>query len=263
MKSRRQILISLFLLLLVFSCFFVIFKVPLGNDSDYFKDLECNHSSNEAAVNSKKSIVEFYQNDSTINRSLFLKDIFICHPVGFQNDFDSLELIYNNERLAEDTLTEILTKNLFEQKLNDFDGFKPNELMKYLVFAERLSVQNLDKKYKYFLQGITHYWFNKVSNKLTELVEEDSDIRFNPMYRVLVSRCAQNKYHIALEFTAIEKVISYFIEGKYSYVWGRIWLRTSVFQKFIIVSGIIVTIVFYILAINSIILYIKSKIKKS
>jgi len=261
--SRKNILITTVILLVVFTSMYVIFKVPLGNDSDYFKDLDCQHNSNESAISEKRSIAEFYTTDSLIDRDLFLRNTFLCHPVGFQSDFDSLAFLYNDELAAEDTLTDLLTGGLFRSHKVDFDGFKPNELMKYLVFAERLSVQNLDKKYKYFFQGVQHYWFNKVSNKLTELVENDSDIRFNPMYRVLVSRCAQNKYHIALEFTAIEKVIAYFIEGKYSYVWGRIWLRTSVLQKFIIISGMIVTIVLYILAIYFLVVYINSKIRKS
>ena len=98
--SLRRILFSIFILLIFSTGLYVVFKVPLGNDSDYFKDLECEHSSNEAAVRLKNSIVEFYQNDSIINRSLFLKDVYLCHPVGFQNDFDSLQQIYSDERTA-------------------------------------------------------------------------------------------------------------------------------------------------------------------
>ncbi|MDC1362176.1 hypothetical protein N8203_03630 [Crocinitomicaceae bacterium] len=261
--NKGNIIFLSITVIIVFSILFVLLKLPLGNDQDYFKNINCKHNSNEEAESEKKSIFKYLDSDSTINRVLFLNEVFLCHPVGYQQDFDSLSRFFGDERMAEDSLTEILTNNLFEKNQKDFSGFNPNQLMKYIVFAERMSTQNTARKYKYFFQGVHYYWFNKVSNKLNALVHENSDYRFNPMYRVLVSRCAQNNYHISLEFTALEKVTSYFIEGKYSYVWGRIWLRTSVFQKTIMIIGVLFSFISYILTLNYILRFIKVKIKKS
>ena len=102
-----------------------------------------------------------------------------------------------------------------------------------------------------------------VSNHLNKLVLENSDYRFNPMFRVLVSRCAQNDYHVSLEFTALEKVVSYFIDGKYSYVWGRIWLRTSLGQKTMIFFAFSITLFSYIISLFLLYRFVKFKIKKS
>ena len=262
MTKSRIIFLSITVFLTV-ALLYVLVKVPLGNDIVYFKNSKCQYSSAEKALTHRLPISDFINSDSTIDCNTFFNQISFCHPVGFSQDFDSLSIFLGDDRRAEDLLTKILTTDLHENNKNDFLGFQPNELMKYIVFSERVSCQNTDRRYKYFYQGVQYYWMNMVSNHLNKLVLENSDYRFNPMFRVLVSRCAQNDYHVSLEFTALEKVVSYFIDGKYSYVWGRIWLRTSLGQKTMIFFAFTITLLSYIISLSLLYRFVKFKIKKS
>ena len=93
-------------------------------------------------------------------------------------------------------------------------------------------------------------------------MDKKSDLRFDPNFRVIVNRCAQNGFYIPIAYSSIDKVTTYFTQSRYSYVIGRIWLRTSFFQKLAMGSIFVFTIIAYLRLFQFLFKFINSKIQK-
>ena len=131
--------------------------------------------------------------------------------------------------------------------------------MELIILGERANYYcELNDKYKYFYRGIARYWLDKVSSHLVKLNEEQSKLKYDPNFKILVNRCAQNNYHIELKYNSTEKIANYLVEKRFSYILGRLWNGTSIWLKLPIMIFFIGTILAYYLLMKKVINLIKN-----
>lgn len=248
-------------------CVFILIalsKVSISviDKDDYFSD-DC-ELTNSVDANSKLNPINSFLDfsDTTLDCDNYFSGNILCFPNRLNRDFDSLSVIFNDEMHAEDFLYSILTDTIFKRDQKFFDGFNPKKLMSYIVFSEKMKALNTEKRYKYFYMGVSRFWLNKISNHLIECMSIERDLRFDPQFRVLVSRCAQNGFHIPIAYSSADKVTEYLIQSRYSYVLGRIWLRTSILQKTVIALILSLTFFAYFYIFRLFYKFINSKIQK-
>lgn len=126
----------------------------------------------------------------------------------------------------------ILTDSLQNKIKVRFNSFNPDTLNALLVWAEKMKVlSETDADYQMFLEVVSSYWINFVSNNLSKLSEDDSSIKYKFKYKYLVSRCAQNLNQPNIKVSSTEKIINYTIEGRWGYLWDRFYNGTPIIFK--------------------------------
>lgn len=154
-------------------------------------------------------------------------------------------------------LAAILTDSLQNKIHDSFNSFNADSLNAMLVWAEKMKVlSETDANYQMFLEVVSSYWINFVSNNLSKLSEEDSFIKYKFKFKYLVSRCAQNLNQPNIKESNTEKIIKYTIEGRWGYLWDRFYNGTSIiFKTFAFLFGSFTLFSFYCLF-----LFIRKKI---
>lgn len=229
------------------------FRVPLSNQDHYFKPLEC-----EREGQTESDLRKIHK----MTPSEYLSKGYYCDPVLVLEDLAILDSVLGGELEAEAFLFPVLTDSLKVKYKAAFNRYDMQVFMNMLAMAESYLVFRNDKKFRYFFVGVHRYWFDQISNTLEDMLLVDPNVKFDPDFRILVSRCAQNDYHIAIEFSWLDKVTAYLIEGRFSYVWNRFWLRTSTAQQFVVITFFSVTLILYIFGLKWVINKLLRKIRK-
>ena len=99
----------------------------------------------------------------------------------------------------------------------------------------------IDVKNELIYSAIRSSILNKVANDLSELVKKDKAIKFTFKFKSLFRRCVKENYNPGIKDSSIEKVLYNVINGKFTYLSNRFWLRTSsTFKVFVFGVGLII-----------------------
>lgn len=135
--------------------------------------------------------------------------------------YNQFSLSFNNEFQHSSTL----------DTLNALLGFSEE-----LKMAEFIDVRN-----ELIYSAIRSSILNKVANDLSELVKKDKAIKFTFKFKSLFRRCVKENYNPGIKDSSIEKVLYNVINGKFTYLSNRFWLRTSsTFKIFVFGVGLII-----------------------
>lgn len=165
-----------------------------------------------------------------------------------------LDTITKNSFLTQSILSVALTSKLTQLNSTDLDT-----LHSVLQWSDQFQEYSLQQtNYQGFYQSIQSYWYNQVANTLTEMSKQNSDIKFRFKYRYLIQRCKEKGFIIGGKVSKTEKIVIYFVEQKWSYLFYRFWNGTSLLFKGIVFSAILINLIFMGLGIKHIKLkYIK------
>lgn len=181
----------------------------------------------------KKNITKSFPFNSYIDSA----DIFNIKNV--LNDLDSMDKFNENLRLNRDLFTTLLTEKLVNKIQNSLIIYKPDSLIFLLQWADGFyHYQKIDKKNERFYRRVNRFWFNLISNKLGQFAETDPSIKYNIKFKYMVELCRARMFYPPIGNSNTEKVLNYFIEGKYSYLFQRLWFGTDIFFKLIILFGL-------------------------
>ena len=131
-------------------------------------------------------------------------------------------------------------------------------VVKFVDDLDLYSEVDINNKIVYF--AIKDYWYNIISNELGKLSQKRPGIKYGFKFRYLKQECINNNYLPNEGNSKLEKIVLYFFESKWSYLFYRFWNSTSwKFKAAIILISIVGCYVSY----KSIYCLITQKIKRN
>jgi hypothetical protein len=181
----------------------------------------------------KNNITKLFPYNSYVDSA----DIFNIKNV--LKDLDSMDKFTQDSSLNRDLFTSLLTEKLENKIENSLILYNPDSLIYLLQWADGFyHFQKVDSKNERFYRRVNRFWFNLISNKLGQFAETDPSIKYNVKFKYMVELCRARMFYPPIGNSNSEKVLNYFLEGKYSYLFQRLWYGTNIFFKFIILFGI-------------------------
>lgn len=122
--------------------------------------------------------------------------------------------------------------------------YNPDSLILLLQWAGRFNYyKDIDKKNARLFKITHRHWLNFIANKAGEFYDKHPAIKHDFKFKYLVAGLKAKNYTPAIGNTQDEKVVNYFIESKYMYLFNRYWNGTGFLFK---LAGMLLTfIVFY------------------
>lgn len=246
--------------------FFIIylaFLIPAEKELGYYLVDKCDNNSNsiiQKAIGQNK--IQVKDGEMTLDSDIvkLLNEFNYCQLPQLQKDLDYLIDSLNCSESVVDELFAIYTDSLSDYYVLDTTELNSNNLMELIILGERANYYcEINDKYKYFYRGIGRFWLDKVSSHIVKLNKGKSKLKYDPNFKILVNRCAQNNYHIELKYNNTEKIANYLVEKRFSYILGRLWNGTSMWFKLLLFICTIGTLSAYYLLIKRIIYFIKNR----
>ena len=175
----------------------------------------------------------------TFPYNVYLDSANIFNIKNVLNDLALLDEFTQDSALNRDLFTRLLTEKLGDKIGNSLILYNPDSLIYLLQWADGFyHFQKIDSKNERFYRRVNRYWFNFISNKLGQFSETNPNIKYDIKFKYMVELCRARMFNPPIGNSNSEKVLNYFIEGKYSYLFQRLWFGTNIFFKLIILIGI-------------------------
>ncbi len=222
--------VSLIILLLLFS---YIGYMILSIENNPFQKVDI--------VNPNKEVFEIKDLPFTTVENLY--ETFPYEDYTQKIDYNNFQLI--DAHLVElDTITKspFLSQSILSlaltTKLKQINYTNLDSLYSILLWADQFQNYSYKQpKYRDFYESIQSYWLNKVANTLTDISKENTGIKYNFKYRYLIQYCRERGFNIGGKVSKIEKIVIYFIDQKWSYLFARFWGGTSwVFKGMVFIA---------------------------
>jgi hypothetical protein len=210
-------------------------------------------SSNCIKTNSYSILQSLHESDSnnilkTFDYRLFLEKSNYCNYSDISNNIEIIDSIYGNFN----EITEPLFYNLLGDTLINSYGelktFNPTFILKKLNWIRSLKYYaEFNNKHYFIYMGVYDRWFQKITQLLSNELELNSNLKYNNNFKIIAAQCKLEGYYIPQKLNSKEKLINYLVEGKFSYIWNRIWNNTNFITKIILllfISGSIYSICF-------------------
>jgi len=178
---------------------------------------------------------------------LFLDSVCICNFESIQKSVFELERVFPNSKpLIQELMVQVLTSKLEYKIMPSMNADNLDSLIAITMWALKFDywkdVNNDNSK----IFKITYrYWMNFISNKLSNFYENNTGVKYDFKYRFLVGLCQSQRFAPSIGNTESEKVVSYFTEQKWGYLFNRFWHGTGNFFKIIAGLFIVVTLFGY------------------
>lgn len=220
--------------------------VPLTEAKSYYKGLNCAEKEIEDSL-SIHYLTEHFQSDfKYFSSKTYLELTSFCSPISVTKDLKHLSDLWKDSDKAEDFLYHVLCDSNRALNSEWLKELKYQKMMDIIEIAERYRYhRKINPEHQYFFRGIHRFWLTKVSTHLEYELLNERTLKFNPEFRILVSKCAQNNYHIAIKYTYPEKVSFYLAEGRYAYIWNRYWHNSRWYEKLAGLIWLIATLIGY------------------
>jgi len=122
--------------------------------------------------------------------------------------------------------------------------YEPDSLIRLIQWVEKFHAYgDIDQQNLNMYEAIYGYWLNLISNKLSDYYKERPSIKYDFKYRYIVCRCIEKQFNSSISNSNFEKVIIYFIEKNWTYLFNKFWNSTSILYKSV-VSLIFIFILF-------------------
>ena len=143
---------------------------------------------------------------------------------------------------SSDVLMDALTTHLEAKIGPSFDHYNPDSLIQLLHWANQFGhYANYPSDYQLEYSVVHGFWLDYIANKLFAYTEADASVKYAHKFIYLRYNCELQQYRAPIGKTRIEKVVDYFIESKYSYLFERLWNGTSWVFKLVIFLGLMLT----------------------
>lgn len=163
-----------------------------------------------------------------------------CNIRSITHDLELMDAANENVELNRDILAKTLTEVLESKVQNSLRTFNPDSLIFLLQWSARFNnYQELDEKNAQLYRMIYRYWFNLVSNKLGQYAEENASIKYEFKFKYITAFCHSKMFSPPIGNSNGEKIINYFIEQNYAYLFNRFWHGTGIVYKIVGLCGIL------------------------
>ena len=204
------------------------------------------------------------------NKLLTLIAIFLCTNCfsienenfkfgNFKNNIVShlnINTIFRQLHQIEDTAKDVqkvqeqysikLTNDLEKQLAPKFINYQPDSLLVLLQWAESFKYYaEVDANHQMLFEVINTFWMNYIANKLNTYYQANNDIKHTFKFKYLRSSCMAQQFNVPINNTSSEKVLGYFTESKYSYLYDRFSNGTSFLFKASLFLLVLITLLSY------------------
>lgn len=185
-----------------------------------------------------------------------------CSIEKINNDLDFLKDSINFGNVVEEVFYELIIKHNPVHDLTDSLRSHTVNLFNWIIFAERaLFFSSIKSRNQFFFKALSRFYFSAISEFLSNLNHSNPSVKYDLNFKILVDRCRQNKYHVDIRYTNIEKLINYLGEKKYAYIINRVWIGTSAIFKTFLIFWISFSIYAYYLLLYQLFKRLKKTIK--
>ncbi len=160
--------------------------------------------------------------------SIYLDSSNLCDVDSIICDARRIGKFYKGDDISGfDIITNAMTTELERRNKNLDFKYNPDSLIRILHWAMRFNHFSDDYEINKFQSILKSFWFNKVSNKLSSVAKQSPRIKYDFKFRYLVSLCHSNMFSPSIGNSNFEKVIFYFIDSNYCYMFNRFWYSTG------------------------------------
>jgi len=186
----------------------------------------------------------------------YIEESGYCDVNNISNHIMILDSNYNNHwDISMNTLLVALTDSLKEYKSEELSKFNPQFLINKIEWAKKMKRYGDCYPNNKFLFYVTYeFWMSQISSLMYKYNGDNSKLRYDFRYKYLVTCLSMEKYFVSFGFSKKEKMINYLTEGRYMYIWNRIYKSTSLLTKLTLVFLIFLTIFTFIFSFKKIFL---------
>jgi hypothetical protein len=183
------------------------------------------------------------------------------HYDALQSHIQALDTFNPNNKMGNLELLSIaLTEKLMDKNREQYQAYHPDTLLALLQWAEKFKVYGeTDQEHAILFNSVYSYWLDMIANKLNTFYEHDRSLKYAPKFNYLATRCYEQKFSVPIDNSKFEKIVQYFSETQFAYLYNRFWNGTGFWVKTGILALILFTLYGYYLLIARIILYFKTK----
>lgn len=236
----------LFLMLTILSVYFVIKATRVYEDTDLNFLEDCDSYSEFDLVNEVKNI----DSNEIITKfpyKKYLNEAKYCDIKNINSHIYILDSLYNNHRgISLEILKIAFTDSLKNSNSENLIQYNPEFLNNKLEWAKQMNTYSKCFPKNRRLFRIVHkYWMNVISMSLSKFQGEKPDLKFDYTFKYLTTNISLEKYSMSYGFSKSQKIVNYLAEGRYMYIWNRIYKSTGWLTKFGLIILIFSTIFTY------------------
>ena len=254
MIKKLNIIALVILLILGFTaCFYIIKSTRAYKDTDLdildscLPYTEFNLNEELMAVDSHEIFVKFpYEK--------YLKESSYCDIKNINSHILTLDSIYNNHwDITLEVLRTTLTDSLKSYHENELEHFNPQFLINKVEWAKKMKRYGECFPENQYLFDITYeYWMRNISSYLGIYQSNESNLKYDYRFKYLTTNLSLEKYFVSFGFSKSQKLVNYLVEGRYMYIWNRIYKSTGIATKIILILMMLSTILAYLSLMNNI-----------
>ena len=252
--------LNIFLLLIstfitAFFIYFIVISTENYDDTDLHVLDECEPYSEFNLLQEIKNIDSLEIVDKFPYRK-YIEESGYCDINNISKHIIILDSNYNNHfDISMNTLLVALTDSLKEYKSKELSEFNPQFLINKIEWAKKMKHYGECYPNNKFLFDVTYeFWMSEISSLMYKYNGDNSILRYDFRYKYLVTCLSMEKYFVSFGFSKKEKMINYLTEGRYMYIWNRIYKSTSLLTKSILLFLIFLTTFTFIFTFKKIFL---------
>jgi len=163
----------------------------------------------------------------------------ICNDLALLDSLNPQDPALNRE-----VMLTALTSALEQKIAPSVATYKPDSLIQLLHWAGRFNYyKDIDKKNARLFKITHRHWLNFISNKAGAYYDQRPAVKHDFKFKYLVTTLKAKNYTPAIGNTNDEKIVNYFVESKYTYLFNRYWKGTGFLFK--LAGALLTFIVFY------------------
>ncbi len=230
------------------------YSIPLEKDCKISKGVDLTKELNHVT---KDNLSEKFPYEKFLNNGSY------CSVNQIIEEINEMNKVQSDSIVNQIVLSEALTNKLYE-KWEPNNKFNLDKIYEKIQWIEKFNqYKEVNENYRTFFNVIYKFWLNKISINLSQMYDENNDVKYKLKFKTLANICESKKFHVNVGKTSIEKVIDNFKESKYAYLINRITLETPIFVQIAILLILILTLFSYYLLITKCFNYIKKKSLKN
>lgn len=228
-----RLLKKILLLLLVAAAVPTMIVVVTSAAADYAADIEPNASCpprNGFQLAASLTGADASNLGARFSHAAYLDSADWCSPASILRDLQTLDTLNpDSTPLNRALLIEALTVELEKRVAPRLSTYQPDSLIRMLHWAGRLHdcAEVLSKPDARVFRIVSQHWINWIANRLSAYAEAESAIKYHFKFKYMVGVCQTKGFFPPLGNSNSEKVLNYFIEQRFGYLFHRFWHSTG------------------------------------
>lgn len=159
--------------------------------------------------------------------------------VGRKNQHILLSHLTLQKKVLDEVEDEVFYENMtthllqfYQQKVDFSQLHELKELTEEIHFVAMMST--IEDEHQLTYKAILDFWMQFIFEQLQEIVRNDEHLKYTFDYQYIQNFGEQYQYQSFEKLSDAEKFIDHFSQNKWSYLWNRLLLRTTIWQKSIL-----------------------------